>query len=39
MGNEQWAAVLTVEVKKGDTVEIKQQMVMENFQSKSLNRS
>ena len=38
-GNEQWAAVLTLEAKKGDAVEIKQQMVMENFQSKSLNRN
>ena len=34
-----WAAVLNLEVKKGDNVDIHQQMVMENFQSKTLNRT
>ncbi len=35
---DQWAAVPAVNVKKGDTVTIAGQMVMENFESKSLNR-
>ena len=34
-----WAAVLNLDVKKGDNVEINQQMVMDNFQSKTLNRT
>jgi hypothetical protein len=37
IGN-QWAAVPAVNVKKGDNVTISAQMVMENFESKSLNR-
>jgi hypothetical protein len=36
---EQWAAVLQIPVKQGQKVEINQQMVMDNFQSKSLNRT
>ena len=34
-----WAAVLNLDVKKGDQVDVHQQMVMENFQSKTLNRT
>ena len=36
---EKWAAVLKLEVKAGQKIEVKQQMVMENFQSKTLNRT
>jgi hypothetical protein len=36
---EQWAAVLQIPVKQGQKVLISQQMVMDNFQSKSLNRT
>jgi len=36
---ESWAAVVTADVKKGDTVTIENAMVMGNFQSKSLKRT
>jgi len=36
---ESWAAVVTADVKKGDTVTIENAMVMENFESKSLKRT
>ena len=36
---EQWAAILKVDLKQGQKIEVNQQMVMDNFQSKSLNRT
>jgi len=38
-GAEEWVAVSTMDVKLGDTVTINQQIVMENFPSKSLGRT
>ncbi len=38
-GSEEWVAVNTTPVKVGDKVTINQQLVMENFASKSLNRT
>jgi hypothetical protein len=34
-----WLAALTTKVKKGDTVQFDEGMVMDNFHSKSLNRT
>lgn len=36
---EEWVAVSTMTINVGDTVTVNQQMVMENFPSKSLNRT
>ena len=36
---DQWAAVREMQVAKGDTVTVGTQMVMENFESKTLNRT
>ena len=38
-GAEEWVAVSTMPVNVGDTVTVNQQMVMENFPSKSLNKT
>jgi hypothetical protein len=38
-GSEEWVAVSTMPVNVGDTVTVNQQMVMENFPSKSLNKT
>jgi len=38
-GTEEWVAVSTMPVNVGDTVTVNQQMVMENFPSKSLNKT
>lgn len=38
-GSEEWVAVSTMSINVGDTVTINQQIVMENFPSKSLNRT
>ena len=38
-GAEEWVAVSTMPVNLGDTITVNQQMVMENFPSKSLNRT
>lgn len=38
-GGEEWVAVSTMSVNVGDTVTINQQIVMNNFASKSLNRT
>ena len=38
-GTEEWIAVTTAPVKVGDKVTVNQQIVMENFPSKSLNRT
>lgn len=36
---ESWAAVIDAQVKEGDTVKIENAMLMENFESKKLNRT
>ena len=36
---EEWVAVSTMPVNVGDTITVNQQIVMENFPSKSLNRT
>ncbi len=38
-GAEEWVAVSTMSVNVGDTITVNQQMVMENFPSKSLGRT
>ncbi|MDP2343385.1 MAG: hypothetical protein Q8O67_20675 [Deltaproteobacteria bacterium] len=38
-GGEEWVAISTMSINVGDTVTINQQIVMENFPSKSLNRT
>jgi hypothetical protein len=38
-GSEEWVAVSTMAINVGDTVTVNQQMVMENFPSKSLNKT